>query len=276
MTDAKPYPARLTRAESFLGVHFDFHAGTDSAEIGAHTTREMIAAIIEQVRPDYIQTDCKGHPGFSSYPTRVGYPAPGVVQDALRIWREVTAEHGVALYLHYSGVWDTEALKHHPAWARIDEEGRPDPDKTSVAGPYVDELLIPQLAELADDYGMDGVWVDGECWATVRDYSPQMIEAFRRETGLTTVPHKPEDPYFWEFTEFCREAFRRYVRHYVDTLHARYPDFQITSNWAFSSTMPEPVSVNVDYLSGDTNYANSVNAARFEGAAWPARGSRGT
>jgi hypothetical protein len=265
MSDGKPYPIRLARAESFLGIHFDFHATADCAEIGAHTTREMIAAIVEQVQPDYIQCDCKGHPGYSSYPTRVGYPAPGVVADALRIWREVTAERGVALYLHYSGVWDTEALKHHPDWARIDENGKRDPDKTSVVGPYVDELLIPQLSELAGDYGMDGVWVDGECWATVRDYSPAMLEAFRQETGITAVPRQPEDPHFYAFTEFCREAFRRYVRHYVDTLHARYPAFQITSNWAYSSTMPEPVTIDIDYLSGDTNYANSVNAARFEG-----------
>jgi len=92
-----------------------------------------------------------------------------------------------------------------------------------------------------------------------------MLEAFRQETGIASVPRKPEDPYFWEFTEFCREAFRRYVRHYVDVLHARYPSFQVTSNWAFSSTMPEPVTIDLDYLSGDTNYANSVNAARFEG-----------
>jgi len=265
MSNTRTYPPRLTRAESFLGVHFDFHASANDTEIGAHTTPEMIAAIIDQVRPDYVQCDCKGHPGLSSYPTHVGYPAPGVVADALRVWREVTAEHGVALYLHYSGVWDTEAIKHHPDWARIDEDGLPDPDKTSVMGPYVDELLIPQLAELAGDYGMDGVWVDGECWATVRDYSPKMLEAFRQETGITTVPRRPEDPHFWQFTEFCREAFRRYVRHYVRALHLRYPAFQITSNWAFSSTMPEPITIDLDYLSGDTNYANSVNAARFEG-----------
>ena len=93
----------------------------------------------------------------------------------------------------------------------------------------------------------------------------KVLEAFRAETGIADVPRQPEDPYFWEFTEFCREAFRRYVRHYVNTLHARYPHFQITSNWAFSSTMPEPVSIDLDYLSGDTNYENSVNAARFEG-----------
>ena len=111
-------PPRLKRAESFLGIHFDFHAGPDCTEIGKNTTREMIENIIDQVHPDYLQIDCKGHRGLSSYPTKVGNPAPGFVGDPLRLWRQVTAERGVALYMHYSGVWDSEAIRRHPDWAR--------------------------------------------------------------------------------------------------------------------------------------------------------------
>lgn len=54
-------PKRLRRAESFLGIHFDFHAGDDCTEIGKRTTPEMIEKIIQEVKPDYIQCDCKGH-----------------------------------------------------------------------------------------------------------------------------------------------------------------------------------------------------------------------
>ena len=163
--DPPQYPKRLKRADSFLGVHFDFHAGPECNEIGKNTTRAMVEAIIDQVKPDYLQTDCKGHPGLSSYPTKVGNPAPGFVGDPLKIWRQVTAERGVALYMHYSGVWDGVAVKEHPDWARVNSEGRADDHLTSTFGPYVDKLLIPQFKELSDVYGVDGVWVDGECWA---------------------------------------------------------------------------------------------------------------
>lgn len=44
--DHPQFPARLKRADSFLGIHFDFHAGQDSKQIGANTTREMIESII--------------------------------------------------------------------------------------------------------------------------------------------------------------------------------------------------------------------------------------
>ncbi|MFC1463047.1 alpha-amylase family protein [Verrucomicrobiota bacterium] len=257
-------PKRFRRADSFLGIHFDFHAGHDCKEIGRNVSRRMVENIVELVRPDYIQCDCKGHPGVASYPTKVGTAAPGFARDQLRIWRDVTAEHGVALFMHYSGVWDSEVVKRHPSWARINEEGKRDPNATSVFGPYVDKLLIPQMKELCDGYGVDGVWVDGECWGTGRDYGKKVLAAFRKTTGIRSIPRKLGDKGFHQFNEFCREAFREYLRHYCNALHEHDPDFQIASNWAFTSFMPEPVCAPVDYLSGDYSLQDSVNAARFE------------
>lgn len=258
-------PKRLRRAESFLGIHFDFHAGPDCTEIGKNTTREMIENVINQVRPDYIQIDCKGHPGLSSYPTRVGNPAPGFVGDPLRLWRQVTAEHGVALYMHYSGVWDSEAVRRHPDWAVVEADGKTSDRITSRFGPYADELLIPQLRELAGDYGVDGVWVDGDCWASQPDYSEPALKAFRETTGITDVPRKPDDPHWFEFLQFHREAFRQYVRHFIAEVKKTNPDFQLCSNWAFTDHMPEPVSAPVDFLSGDYSPEDSVNSARLSG-----------
>ena len=194
----------MKRADSFLGIHFDFHAGEDCTEIGKNTTPAMIENIIDLVRPDYLQIDCKGHPGVSSYPTKVGNPAPGFVGDPLRVWREVTARRGVALYMHYSGVWDSHAVAEHPGLGR-GQRGRQTqrPSATSLFGPYADQLLIPQLRELAGDYGVDGVWVDGECWASVPDYGEAALRAFRAghghpgraaqagRTALVRVPRVP-------------------------------------------------------------------------------------
>jgi len=260
----KEQAKRLKRSESFLGIHFDFHAGDDCTQIGRNVTRKMVENIIDKVQPDYVQCDCKGHRGLSSYPTKAGNPAPGFVRDQLKIWRQVTAERGVALFMHYSGVWDSEAVRQHPSWARVDENGKRDKNATSVFGPYVDKLLIPQLKELSDVYGVDGIWCDGECWATKPDWSRRAIAAFQKETGITDIPRSPEDKHYFEYLQFCREAFRRYLDHYVTALHEHNPDFQIASNWAYSSFMPEPVTVDVDYISGDYPMQNSVNVARLE------------
>lgn len=256
-------PRRLPRAESFLGIHFDFHAGPDCDAIGKSTTREMVESVIDQVRPDYIQIDCKGHPGLSSYPTKVGHPAPGFVGDPLRLWRQVTAERGVALYMHYSGVWDSEAIRRHPAWAAVNADGSLNTNANSFFGPYADELLIPQLRELSGDYGVDGAWVDGECWASVPDFGEAAIAAFRRETGIETVPRKRGDPGWHEFLEFHRETFRKYLRRYIAEVKRTHPAMQICSNWAFTDHMPEAVTAPVDWISGDYSPEDSVNSARF-------------
>lgn len=259
---AKP-PPRLKRSESFLGIHFDFHAGPDGTEVGRNTTPAMVAAILDKVQPDYLQVDGKGHPGYSSYPTRVGNPVPGFVGDPLRVWRDVTAARGVALYLHYSGVWDSRAIELHPDWAARNPDGTPNRNATSVFGPYVDRLLIPQLRELAGDYGIDGVWVDGECWATVPDHGDDAVKAFRAATGITSIPTRISDPNGYAWMEFQREGFRRYLRHYIAEVNRTHPDFEIASNWAFSDHMPEPVSAPVAFLSGDFSPQDSVNSARF-------------
>ena len=266
------YPQRLRREESFFGIHFDFHAGENDKEIGKDVTPEMVNAIIDKVKPDFIQIDCKGHPGCSSYPTKVGYQAGGIVKDQLRIWREATAKRGVSLYMHYSGVFDVKAMSEHPDWAVVSPEGQAekeswsglDRQKASVFGPYVDQLLIPQLKELRNEYGVDGYWIDGECWATVPDYNPKVIEQFTQKTGITEIPDGPDKPHWFEWAQFHREGFRNYVRHYTDVLHRDCPGVQVASNWAFSSMMPEPVTIDLDFLSGDYTMQDSVRDARWQ------------
>lgn len=255
-------PKRLRRADSFLGIHFDFHAGPDCTEVGKNTTPAMIENIVRLVHPDYLQIDCKGHPGYSSYPTRVGQPVPGFVGDPLRVWRDVTARHGVALYLHYSGVFDSHAVL-RPGWAAVDAAGKPSSQATSFFGPYADQLLIPQLRELAGDYAIDGVWVDGECWASVPDYGPAALAAFRKATGIEDVPKKRGEPHWFEFLQFHREAFRGYLRHYIAEVKKTHPEFQMCSNWAYTDHMAEPVNAPVDFLSGDYSPEDSVNSARI-------------
>ena len=145
-TPAAMPPERKRRAQSFFGRHFDFHAD-DRAGIGAGLTETAIDAVLARVRPDYVQCDCKGHWGLASYPTRVGTPAPGLAGDPLRTWRDATARRGVALYVHYSGLFDKMACSRGPGWARTRPDGTLDTENASTIGPYARDLLVPQLDE---------------------------------------------------------------------------------------------------------------------------------
>lgn len=257
--------APLKRSESFFGLHFDLHASKEDSLTGKTLTEGMVDSLLKTVKPDFIQVDCKGHPGIASYPTKVpaGTTVKRIEKDALELFRKVTKKHGVALYVHYSGVWDSAAVAKFPEWAAIDKDGKPSDKITSVHSEYVDKLLIPQLKEIAD-YGIDGIWVDGDCWATILDYSPKAIEKFRSQTGISSVPKSQKDPFYDEFRAFARKSFKEYVAKYTDAIHAYKPSFQVASNWSFSSFMPTPVDLNVDFLSGDIAPMNGVNSALIE------------
>jgi len=105
--------------DAFFGIHYDLHANVRDTELGRELTVEHLVERLERVRPDWIQCDCKGHAGYTSWPTKIGSTSPGVVNDALRIHREATRRLGISLGMHYSGVWDSRAIELHPEWGRL-------------------------------------------------------------------------------------------------------------------------------------------------------------
>ena len=96
------------RSDCFWGMHSDFHAHPNyGAVVGATLKEEDIRAICEKAKPDFLQIDCKGHPGYASYPTAMGNGMP-IAFDTLEMWRRVTKEYGVRLYMHVSGVFESK------------------------------------------------------------------------------------------------------------------------------------------------------------------------
>jgi len=259
-------------ADRRWGLHFDFHAGpapSNAVEvaIGATLKEADIAEICDALKPDFLQIDCKGHPGWTSYPSKCGNAMPKFAGDPLRTWRKVTSAKGVPLYMHYSGIYDVRYCRHNPSEAVVDAEGRRT-DSAKPDGRYADELLIPQLCELAGDYGVDGVWIDGDCWGVKCDYDPRTVARFERATGIQLngiVPKKVGDAHFDAFREYFRGLYRQYLNHVVDGVHAKYPKFRICSNWSYSLYRPDDIDANVDFISGDLASTDSFYSSRLAG-----------
>src|ERR1035437_209153 len=93
-------PHKLFRSESYWGLHFDHHSELNDTHLGKTLTESMVDSMLKAARPDYIQVDCKGHPGISSYPTLVGQQAASYDKDPLALIRKVTEAHKVALFVH--------------------------------------------------------------------------------------------------------------------------------------------------------------------------------
>jgi hypothetical protein len=258
---------RKNRAECFWGMHNDFHAHPAyGAIVGATLKEEDIRAICENAKPDFIQIDCKGHTGYASYPSKIGNSMP-MALDTLEVWRRITKEYGIRLYMHISGLFDEKYCEEHPEDTAIISAKTPS-SLVRLDGKYLDEYFIPQVSELVEKYDIDGIWVDGECWAVEIECHPEAIKLFEETTGISlngTIPTKKGEPYFEELLEFTRDRYRKFLNHYVDALHAKYPHLEICSSWAFSDYMPEPICANVDFLSGDLDNIKGVYSARYAG-----------
>ncbi|OPZ93777.1 MAG: Alpha-L-fucosidase [candidate division TA06 bacterium ADurb.Bin417] len=243
-------------ARSFFGLHYDLHANAQDTVLGRDTDFEHIYRELKKVKPDFVQYDGKGHPGYAGYPTRVGTPSPGIVKDALKVWREVTRKLDIPLSVHYSGVWDKAALARHPEWGRIKADGSWNDIMTCCNSDYTEKLMIPQLLEIIDRYDVDGFWVDGENWAMAPCWCPRCLELFRKETGVARPPRSKEEPHWREWLAFHRRAFENHV----------------CSNWLYSVRQPEEVSLPVDYLSGDFTPSFGCERAAIEARFLASRG----
>ena len=257
---------------AFFGIHYDLHANVTDTVLGSELTAEHLRERLSRIRPDWIQCDCKGHPGYTSWPTSVGSTSPGVVRDALRIHRQVTRELGIRLGVHYSGVWDARAIELHPEWARVDKEGRPDARITCPLSGYTTELMIPQMIEVIDRYDVDGFWVDGENWAARPCWCERCRAEFTRRTGIADAPRAPGDPRWEEWLAFHRDLFVEHVTKYAEAIHARKPECLVCSNWMYTARQPEAVGAPVDYFSGDYGHSRSADRAALEGRVLDGRG----
>lgn len=260
---------RKKRTESFFGIHFDFHAAPGDIVPTVYCP-EAFEAMLDQVKPDYVQCDTKGHPGLSSYPTKVGNRATQVREDILKMLRSITKKRGIPLYGHHSSVYDAKVCADYPQWAAVLPSGEPNEKFLSVFSPYADEILIPQLKELAGEYGLDGVWLDGDCWGARVDYSTWAVSAYKEKYGAE--PPRPEDENFEDYRQFCRQGFLNYVNHYTTEVQKEYPAFEVVSNWIYSRNMPGRMTTPVSCLSGDLDSRDALASGRIHGRIFEARG----
>jgi hypothetical protein len=262
---SRPSKPAVERKDAFFGIHFDLHPNASDTALGRDVTEDNIRAFLRRVRPDYIQYDCVGVPGYSGYPTKIGWPAPGIVKDSLAVWRKVTREDRVALLIHYCVLWNAAAVEHHPDWAAVNAAGQPEKEIVSVFSPFAEQLLIPQLKEAATLYDLDGAWMDADGWVARLDYSPAALAEWKRQTGKDAAPKSRAEPDWAEWKMFHRREFEKYLRRYVDAIHAHSPKFQLACNWMYSLYHGVwPVGSAVDYLSGDYSQHNSTDEARAE------------
>lgn len=247
-----------------FGIHYDLQPDSSDPRWLKDVSAENLRTEWKKVKPDWIQCDCKGSAGLSSYPSKVGRAKPGLTNDPLRIHREVTRELGLPLLVHFCGIWDLAASVEHREWTRRDAGGQAETGKICVRSPYLQERLIPQMLEVAVDYEVDGFWVDGDVWTMQPCYCRRCRDAFEAESGISDPPLVATHPHWPAWLAFHRRSYLEYAKAYTDAVHARKPDCLVCINWLYSASIPDPITLGVDFLSGDANSDDQITVeSRF-------------
>lgn len=258
---------------AYFGLHYDLHARASDTELGERADPETLIPLLKLMSPEWVQTDCKGHPGYTSWYSRVpdASVSPGVQKDALTGWRAATTALGLKLHCHYSGLWDQAAGKKHPEWAVLDKNGQRligDGEQTYAVmaplGPYIDELRNKQFIELIDRYQVDGFWVDGDIWCVQTDYDERAVVAFQAATGIVQPPRDASDSNWDRWMAFTRQTYYDYVTRYCDAVHTHKSGVLVCSNWLQTFRNPGKPKVPTDWISGDNTWIFGLDASRYE------------
>ena len=244
-----------------FGYHSDLHLWENDFDAGTRALPDELEASLRTVNPDWVQVDSKGHPGLTSWFSKVSGAsvAPHLAHDAVAAWREATRRLGLPLICHYSGFLDLAAARKHPEWLAVLPPGKnraePLPLYEAYMCPrsdYWTELMIPQLLELTEDYGADGFWIDGDAWGFHGCWCPKCRAEFTGRTGITAIPAGPEDAHWREWWDFQFASLLATVTNYTEAVHRRNPRVKVCSNWLDSINYPVSVDLPVDWVSGDT------------------------
>ncbi len=120
---------------------------------------------LEKGRVNLVALFAKCHFGNSYYNTKAGHKHQRLPQDLLMETACECRMRGIKTLAYYSLCWDKRAWDENPAWRFIDAEGRTFGEDRPwgtlcMNTPYKDELVIPQLAEIAIGYPVDGFFLD--------------------------------------------------------------------------------------------------------------------
>jgi len=271
------YKGRWHGNERYFGLHYDLHANEHDTELGLRATPDRLVPMLKLMGCEFVQTDCKGHPGYTSWfsKTPTASVSPGVKRDAMKGWRAATRKLGLPLHCHYSGIRDAAAGAKFGEWCIVGKHGEavgggrwgnPEPtnERMCPRGPYLEKLMIPQMFELIDDYGVDGFWVDGDIWAVEPCYCTRCRHAFEQATGIKEPPAETSDPNWLAWLDFTRRSYEEYVTRYCDAVHSHKPGVLVCSNWLQTFRNPGEPKVPTDWISGDNSAVWGLDSSRFQ------------
>ncbi|QNN23096.1 hypothetical protein HED60_12715 [Planctomycetales bacterium ZRK34] len=234
---------------SMLWLHEDHHTQAAHA-VGREADPAETRRLIAELAPDVLQIHAKGNPGWTTYPSKVGYTPPKLARDVLGLYRDIARQDGYHWSIYYNIGRDGEIMRRRPEFNR----DRPDGSEYERALCYHSgvgpQYIWPMLREIITGYQPDGFWFDGSVFTIANCYCPVCRERFQREQQLD-APKRPGDKGWSAYSQMQRQIYREFITQTCQQIHAVDPDCLVSFNWAYSIRMPERPDPAIAYLTGD-------------------------
>ncbi len=234
---------------SFFLLHLDYHT-TDRMAVGRDADPAETARLLGLVKPDVIQMHAKGNPGWTTYPSNVGFTPPLLVRDVLQVWTEIAKRHGYVFSAYFNIGRDREIMRRHPEWNRLRADGTLWDNMLCYHSGVAEAYLWPMIDEILHRYQPAGFWFDGSCFTVRNCYCGKCRERFERQYHLPP-PKTPQQPGWKEFKEMQRQIYREFCEQTAARIKRQAPTCLVCFNWAYSFRMPEEPPPGIDYFSGD-------------------------
>ena len=237
-----------------MGWHFDLHSHKN-IRINHDPDVGGMARTLQECGVEEIITFAKGHDGFACYPTRVGTVHPRMKGDAFGDTVAACKAEGIRVLAYISFGVDGEAGRRHADWVQMGAPGVPDffsEDwfvNVCPFTPYLDALVLPMIAEIVDDYPVDGFFFD--TMGAMRVCHCATCRAEFLDTHGLPVPDKPEDKQWGTYGQFRRLRGWKMIQGVCRFIEDRKPGLKIGFNQIGTPGFPEPAPQGLTCLTLD-------------------------
>jgi len=238
--------------------HFDFHSHRD-VRIGMNPNPQEVADQLADAGVEEIITFAKGHCGYSYYPTDVPtcYVHPQMKGDPFGDIAKAVSDKGIRVLAYVSFGIDGEGTRHNPHWAQHTANGRMENDDWFICicpfTPYVDECVLPQVAELIERYPIQGFFFDTMS-AFAACYCEYCQKAFNEAYGRD-LPHPEkdaqDDPIWGVYGKFRHDRGLALIDRVTEFIQERLPGAAVGFNQIGSPPNPEKVPAGCTRLTLD-------------------------
>ena len=255
-------------------LFFDYHTQRNATEVGAQFDGAAWAETLQAAGVQAVSCIAKCGYGWRYYRKgRVGFVHPHLPKG-LDILEDTVREchrRGIRVIAYYHTFGSEPLAESHPEWLIRDADGTPSGIAMCLLGDALEKEMLPQLAEIAGNYDVDGVFLDGTYHAGKVCYCESCKARFRRETGME-LPRSKDDESYPIYMNWVEKAYIRVRERCLEAVRAANPGVLLSFNWAYTTRQPEPVPADVGFMTQDISQSNMAQSISLQARNWALTG----